>query len=438
MNWRDPCAAGLRDVLADIYYRDPDWDRIVEQSAIPRRLVRLGGSEAPVNIWQAILTAADRRPPALNTILEIVSKEWPKHEPLTAAIAAFQESQMTSAAENRLRVAGNEARSVGDGLDIITRHSDDRLPGAIARWIGDFKIVSAQIDLISGYKELHDLLGALQFLYNMITVQAKRLDDHPDEGETVLPQHELQLERILRKLQGVAARPTLPRENVEWIDTLARAYSQFRRAVDPPDAKAITGALYSIKRVLGIYPSEINTRLNACARVLPLPSLKGAMEGIYRHFEERGLEAEALSRLHAAIENLGRLRNNFDALVGHHDRWQLVDLELRRLGGSVDRDLEEFQASWPDVDGMVQALYESPTEDWVAALNNEAARIGDGLADGAQPRVKHAFHRYQGRCLARFDDVDLSLKQLCGHLREIGDRLSQLVEKLRTPGDAED
>lgn len=437
MIWSDASTVALRDVLADLYSRDGDYDRILAEADLPRRFVRLGTSDPPINIWQVILTAAGRRPPAVEKIIELAVKENSKHRPLTAAVEAFRTSQLTRAQENSLRLAADEARYVGDGLDVIAHHSDHRLAVAIDRWIGDFKNVSTQIDLISDYKDLHDQLHGLEFLYDLIVREAKRLGDPTNDAESLVTQ-ELQLEQLVIKLTEVGARSTVPSEETGWIATLARAHEQLRAALDPPDAKGIAAALWAIKRVLAIHPSEINTRLNASARVLLLSSLKAAMEGVYRHLGERDLGAVALERLKVAIENLDRLHQNFDTLVRHHDRWQRVDLELRRLAATVDRDVDEFQASWPDVEAMVEALYESGAEVWVGYLRSEAAKIEEALADGTPARLRPAFGRYKSRCFVRFYQVDVSLKQLCGHLRQIGERLSQLVEKLRGPANARD
>jgi hypothetical protein len=117
-------------------------------------------------------------------------------------------------------------------------------------------------------------------------------------------------------------------------------------------------------------------------------------------------------------------------LVENHEQWQTVEVELRRVGALIDKDLFELQMSWPDVKGLAEVLYSSCDEEWAVALGKDSVALEEALNSDNPARTRNSFRSYNRRISTRFYQVDLNLKALCGELRCIADPLSKVLRKI--------
>ena len=172
----------------------------------------------------------------------------------------------------------------------MLQNADVRATVAVFR--ADFLAASQQVDVLSDYKDLHDLLHDLQFqCYNYIASQADRFPGDELVIETLLD-HELTFKGLVARLHEVAARPTVSGE-LTWITELSQAEAVLQQALEAKDPAALKRHCRLVRRVLDRYPSLINARLNSAARALRMDAIEHAMTTILDMLKNRvGASAE--------------------------------------------------------------------------------------------------------------------------------------------------
>jgi hypothetical protein len=194
------------------------------------------------------------------------------------------------------------------------------------------------------------------------------------------------------------------------------------------DSGELKKAVWLIERVVAVQPSQINTRLNAVARALPLPVLVSALGTIQQRLAGPDVRSDRLREFEAGIVSLSALNTDLQALVVEHDRWQAVDLELRRIRSNMRDDLTELELSWPRLKMMIDPLTTSG-DAWAMELRAESGKLEAGL--GQPARARHSFQRLYSLASDRFYRVDLALKRVCENLRAIGAPLAYVLRMLR-------
>jgi len=305
----------------------------------------------------------------------------------------------------------------------------------------DFQAAGEQIDLLGNYKELHDLLHNLEFLcYNGLVQEARRFPQD-ETALGILTDHELTLQDLVRRLQDVASRPILLSEENGWISEIVEAQNQLQLALEQSDAELLKRAIWLLRRVLYRHPTRVNERLNAAARALRLAAIVQAMHTILEKVRQQPADRtpaqrERVQQFENGVQALMLLQQNLSARVSQHDRWQAVDLELRRIELSIGQDLMELEISWPGLQRMVEPLAPSETESkdipkpqvaWIAAFQSD--RLGlDGALKAQNPaRARLYFQRFRRQVGNRFYQIDTELNALCMDLRQVCAPLASIL-----------
>ena len=294
----------------------------------------------------------------------------------------------------------------------------------------DFKAAHEQVNRLGDYKDLHDQLHKLQFhCYNGVVQAVPRF---PDDELAIdsLTDHTLTLEGIVEELKQVATRPSIPKQELAWIDDLSLAKTDLRRAVDALDGTSLKKAIWRLNRTLATQPARINALLNYSAHALHLPELLNALASVSDTLTSLNLDTVKVTTFQSGVVALGELNQTLSALVDDHDHWQAVDVELRRIEASIDRDLIEFEMSWPDVKLRAEPLYLANSEEWAFALRRESDALDEVLNANNPSKVRRGFRSYQRRATDRFYRVDIKLKVLCGNMRQIGTPLAAVLEMI--------
>jgi hypothetical protein len=239
------------------------------------------------------------------------------------------------------------------------------------------------------------------------------------------------LDGIMDGLQDVAGRPKIPKQELMWIEDVRLTKDDLRRAIDSLDAKLLTKVTWRLNRLLTTQPARINMSLNLAARTLRLPDLLSALTRVCDHITSLELDPDKVIAFQSGLDALDKLSRALSELVENHDRWQMLDVELRRIGASIDRDLVEFEMSWPDLKPKADLLYATCTEEWAEALRKEGNALDDALLSNYPKKVQQRFHNYQRRAANRFFRVDLQLKALCSDLRQIGVPLASVLRMVQ-------
>jgi hypothetical protein len=323
------------------------------------------------------------------------------------------------------------AQAVDNSLAILT--SVVRRPDMRKRVIAlrtDFEAASEQIDLLTNYKDLHDLLHNLQFLcYNGIVQEARRFPKD-ETALGILMDHELTFQDFVDRLQEVARRPAMPAGELSWIEELSLARAYLQSAIEALDDEPLKRAIWLVKRVLDRHPTRINERLNAAARALRLVTIEQAMASIRGELKRLQLSPNQVQQFEVGVRALGDLSRHLVELVDDHDRWQAIDLELRRIEAVMGHDLDELELSWPDLKAKVEPLCRDSQAPWVEALTRDGASLDNALAARNPIKIRQSFQRYRRHVGNRFFQVDTDLKALCQQLRLLGEPLSDTFRML--------
>jgi hypothetical protein len=327
-------------------------------------------------------------------------------------------------------VSTGTSEKAADGLmalrELMQRSPDVR--NAVIEFQTDFKVAYEQVDQLGDYKDLHDLLHSLQFsCYNGVTYAAA-LFLKSDEALDILNEHVLTFENIVDELKIVASRPSMPKQELRWIDEAEQMKGDFHSALNTMDEKKLKNAIARLNRLLATHPARINTLLNQSARALRLPTLWSALVRICNDLTSQNLDPGRVKVFQAGVEALDKLQQSLSDLVDKHDRWQAREVDLRLSESLVDRDPDQFEMDWLDIKLKSEQLYIDSADEWATALKEESNGLDEALSNHNPAKVRRCFHNYQRRTANRFYQVDKDLKALCGNLRQIGVPLASVLE----------
>jgi hypothetical protein len=305
-----------------------------------------------------------------------------------------------------------------------------QIRAAVVTFRTDFEAAREQVVLLSHYKRLHDLLHTLQFhCYAPIVQEANRF---PDDLMAVdnLMDYEFTLQQIVGDLKDATKLASLAPTETLWIQDLVKAQESLREALDELNAKPLQRTIWLLNRVLAIQPSQINTRLNAVARTLRLPALVEAMTCVSDNLAYLDLDPEKVNQFEAGVDALISLNHRLTTLVNGHDKWQVVDLELRRIEANVEQYMIELEMSWPGLKAMAEPLYSGCTDEWAISFSKYSDNLDSAIAAGNPAQIKRRFRRYRRQAGACFYRVDVNLKRLCEDLRKVGEPLASVMKMI--------
>lgn len=319
-------------------------------------------------------------------------------------------------------------RSVEEGLiALIELMQSPEVRDCVIRFQADFKAARKQIDVLDFNKRLHDLLHTIQFqIYNLIAQQAKRpnLDDKDWE---ILMNYELTFRPILEELKDISNQGSVVLGEILWIQDLIMAGDELYEAVEDLNVERLRKAVWLIKRVLSLQPCLINARLSSGARALRLADLLGAMEVVRSKTTHPDVDKEKVRQLETGINNLAKLQKTLELLIKTHDRWQIVDNDMRRIEALLTQSTSELEISWPDLNEKIESLCRDQTETWAQSLKAESDKLNTNIKTQDKGKIKQSFRRYRRLASDQFYRVDLALKNLCQDLRRVGDPLSSVL-----------
>ena len=321
--------------------------------------------------------------------------------------------------------AGNVFRTLNDLIDV-----SPEVRAAVGEFQANFSEASTQVDILGDYKDLHDLLHDLQFsCFNAIVKDARSFPE--DElGLESLQEYRFNLENLLAKFRAVLQRGLVAKVEGVWVQEITQAHTDLQAALDQLDKQLLDKTTWRLNRLLTTQPSRINTRLVDAARTLRLPLLVEALGTVGKSLPELKVEVERITLFQAGLAALANLSGRLQTQVEDHEQWQAVEVELRRVGALIEKDLFELQMSWPDLRAQAERLYASSSEEWAVSLQKDSVAL-DEVLNGDNPlRTRTAFRSYSRRVSTRFYQVDLNLKTLCGELRYIADPLSKVLRKI--------
>ncbi len=315
--------------------------------------------------------------------------------------------------------------SIGAGMSALGEMAQSSQPvrAAVQAFLANFKAARDQIVLLGDYKDLHDLLHQLQFhCFGAIRLAAPGF---PEEETSLgnLMQYQPDLETITARAHKVVERGNLTAQDEAWLQDLAEARDLFASALNMSDAQALKDTLWLLNHILSREPTRINTRLNHAASLIRLSELLEAMTRIVENLHSLEVDLNQLELFHTGTTALAAFDHQLSGLVDEHNRWQMVEDDLRLM----ESDPDDMEKSWRYVKRKAQPLYSGIEERWALAILESSAKLDDALASQNPTLVRQYFRAYYARARNRFYEVDVDLKRLCDELRKVGESLNAVL-----------
>jgi hypothetical protein len=298
----------------------------------------------------------------------------------------------------------------------------------VAAYLANFKAARDQMAVLGDLKDLHDQLHNLELTcYNEVVQTARRLPDDVMAWDLLIDYEEI-LQTTIIEVKKIASRGSVPASELSWTRHLAQAGEVLRSAIGGQDTGLLQKAIELLNHwVLAQVPSQLNARLNTKARDLRLPALVDALEGIHTSMVGRDLNAENVHDFKAGLDGLRNLECVLSNLVEDHDKWQVVETELRLVENFLERDISELEANWPGLKEMAEPLYSSGSDPAATGFKIISEKLEGAISAHDPVRIKQFFRSYRSKAAKRFYEVDALLKRHCNDLRMVGDPLATVL-----------
>lgn len=319
------------------------------------------------------------------------------------------------------------------GLGLAAMADLISMPDVRARMQGfqdSFGMACRQIDRLSNYKDLHDLLHDLQFnCYNPIMRGAKDFPANPLFIES-LEDYAVELQQIINSLSDIAERAVFSTNEQAWIQQFSPTTELLRSALEQSSKALLDRVTFQIGRVLYVHPTRINERLKEAARDLPLAKLIEAMLFVRQYPAYSDLNADKLRQVEHGIAALELLSQNLARQIDEHDTWQEIELELQRIEEHVEQHRQELEWLWPDLKARFTPLCHEQNDRWTQELKQAGEKLERALTASAAVTVAAAFRPFRRQAGLCFFQADKKLKDLCRSLQRVDGPLNSVLRVL--------
>ena len=294
----------------------------------------------------------------------------------------------------------------------------------------NFKSARDRIAVISQLKALHDLLHTIEVnCYQLIVQEAEAFPDD-NTATSNLSLHRVELQDLILTIQSVCQQDDFCISDVSWLSSLVDAEQLLGDAIATLDRSKMKKSIYQIRRVISRQPTRINTQINEAAKVLRLSELVESMAAIQKKLSTAEVNVQKLEAFGQGIAALADLDKRLAILVISHDYWQAMDMELRVVEGDLRHSLEALEAAWPDIKSRFKPLFDGQQDNWTRLFEKDSEDLDAALSENNPVKVRQCFRLYRRRAVSRFFKVDVTLKQLCGELSKVGEKLAVVLDVL--------
>ena len=365
-----------------------------------------------------------------------IEEEWielEEHKVLTLLTKEELNEIPEDIPDNKLSSHDLDSDRVSKGINILADLMQiPSIKNAVIKFRTEFQAISDEVEIISTYKDLHDILHNLEFnCYQGIQREEKIFPDDYT-SISILESYGQNLQDIVADVEGIIAQKNSASEGITWHQDLNQGLDFLQIALEKEDKSQLKKAIWYINRVIAGEPSQINRALVSTAKVLRLPTLVEAMSSILDMIVDSQLESPKINQFQDSVSSLSKLNDSLKFLVTTHDHWQRIDSQLRRIETVIANtsDLFELEMSWQDLKAEVGEQCQDSQESWAISLKKEAARLDKAIAAQNSPKVKQYFSSYRNRASQGFLKINQELRNFCGNLREVGNPLAYLLRMI--------
>jgi hypothetical protein len=295
----------------------------------------------------------------------------------------------------------------------------------------DFQQCVGQIQLLSARKELHDQLHELQFKFfipvsDLLAGSSLTADN---QLLSIVREHSFTLSEICDTLRVIASRtppgsdrPLLPRNELSWIEDVAKARNLIEVGMRDFDLVPLRTAVQAVRRVLAVWPSRINAKLNENARELALADLAGTLQELCTK------SSTFAQRLGDKIAKLRELHVQISELAALHDDWQTFDDEMRLLEATLNQSMKDIADTWPGLKEKAKTLYAENSETWAKRLAFFEGEMDRAVQAQDLASAQRCFIRLRSAARDRFYLADQNLKNGCQDLERVGGPIGTILE----------
>lgn len=418
----------LVDILADAYNTNDGTIKFATRASLPVKQLDQCGS--PLDIWTDLLRRAQLSG-KLAAVVDCAAKENVALEP---SLRAAAEAYVRDTAAN----GSKPVRLVKQGLVALAELMDaPDVRHAVAQFRTRFEDARRGIEVVSGYKNVHDQLHELQFRCHAFVAQAARRVGSGEVEWDALETPLVELDHVLGQLAAIAAQGCVPDLELGWVADLRKARAALEAALRGRNAALLDEANLRMTRIVRVRPTQINSSLTRTANDLPLRDLAEALSQISGGLAGPGIEPMRVREFARGAEALSKLAADLAAMIAEHGGWQSVEPELHLLEDMLGHAPRAVAGFWREIKERVAELYgpvpaggAAPPDPMTASLAECGERVDAALAAANPAQIQRAFLSYRHRVAERFFVVDLSLQRLCGELRMVGEPLAAVLRVL--------
>ncbi len=384
-------------------------------------------------------------------LFEGVLKVLPSNQAVRAVIERNLPQAILAAPETAEQVAAaaQGVKALHDSL------GNEKVHALLAASRNDLERLADDLNLLSNYKKLHDVLHGLHVTFlRLIDDAARKLETDKSAPRDALREYLDQLQtKFVDAEEAAQALPDTPAERDEqmaWVLELAAAVDALREAVDKADSRGAVEVVYKLKLIARKRPKFLNVLITRTAKRMPIARLVETLQQVAGAFICEDGHARDLA---GGIAALQRLIPDQMGLVSQHSEWQKIadslweaDKQLNQereadeqLHQESGRSLEGFQYVWEGVTKMVKSITASdPASEWAIKLNRQIAAFEKAFpmpqSTAVSDQARLCFDTFMKEANQRFYRVDKALHARCDGIVKLGRPLRALLEEIPDDG----
>ena len=387
-----------------------------------------------------------RGPDDFHKCVEALYRDLPGSEALRTWVQQYQPDSLALVADDvfqRERGPFIENRTLGrqklviSGFDALLKSRGQAFIAAeIDSFKGKLTDATHQLQLLNGYKQLHDNLHVIQTQvlarFSRILLKSEIDEFDIQEIRELNDVVAAQVPKAEATIRMFLDDETTEEERKQNMLPLLRAAVAPLKDGDLSQPDTLRGVTAELRGVLRMHLPRLNRKLSDAAGAIPFVDLSKLLRRAADRAEAAGSPVEArLEDAAAALDDIGaRLKR----MVSAHGIWQDIDSALWLMEGNVRRANDpdsrlELVATWRNALSRVDALEELDPEG-VAILRASAKGFQDQLNGNAgdAARMASAFHVYSGQVRVRFFMIDTALLNECAAVAKLEPTLKALSE----------